>query len=152
MLFNFLITCYHHSQLTLLISHRWRQIIWIINKKIAWWHKVHTIQFIVKQFLMVESDSLSIPFITIHNCAETTFPCHFKQSEMISSSGARHGFVFSFSQLVAAVQLLQLGTQNQTWRCVFGILGRKQTTFSAAYTGFNILDTVDRNMEYGDQD
>ena len=44
------------------------------------------------------------------------------------------------------------GTQNQTWRCVFGILGRKQTTFSAAYTGFNILDTVDRNMEYGDQE
>ena len=71
---------------------------------------------------------------------------------MISSSGTRHGFVFSFSQLVAGVQLLQLGTQNQTWRCVFGILGRKQTTFSAAYTGFDILDTVDRNMEYGDQE
>ena len=73
---------------------------------------------------------------------------------MISSSGTRHGFVFSFSQLVAGVQLLQLGTQNQTWRCVFGILGRKQTTFSAAYTEFDILDTVevDRNMEYGDQE
>ena len=62
---------------------------------------------------------------------------------MISSSGTRHGFVFSFSQLVAGVQLLQLGTQNQTWRCVFGILGRKQTTFSAAYTGFHILDNYD---------
>ena len=62
---------------------------------------------------MVESDFLSIPFITIHNSAETTFPCHFKQSEMISSSGTRHGFVFSFSQLVAGVQLRSFSWEHK---------------------------------------